>query len=72
MIGEVVINDPKKSVTKETTNKFVRDVNIGFGITDLASQSGTAHTIYTQVDHGLIELLASVLLMLVLDTVLEH
>ena len=52
LIGEVVINDPKKSVTKETTNKFVRDVNIGFGITDLASQSGTAHTIYTQVDHG--------------------
>ena len=52
LIGEVVVNDPKKSVTKETTNKFVRDVNIGFGITDLASQSGTAHTIYTQVDHG--------------------
>ena len=52
LIGEVVVNDPKKSVTKETTNKFVRDVNVGFGITDLASQSGTAHTIYTQVDHG--------------------
>ena len=53
LIGEVVVNDPKKSVTKETANKFVRDINIGFGVTDIASQSGIAHTIYTQVDHGL-------------------
>ncbi len=53
LIGGVVVNDPRKSVTKETTNKFIRDTNIGFGITDIASQTGTAHTIYTGIDHGL-------------------
>ena len=48
-IGKVVVNDPQKSITKETLESFV----VGYGITNIRSSSGTAHTIYTTVDHGL-------------------
>ena len=34
-------------------NKFVSDSNIGIGITNIQSATGTAHTITTVVDHGL-------------------
>ena len=47
-IGEVVINDLQNSITKETIESFA----VGFGITNIRSSSGTAHTIYTSVDHG--------------------
>jgi len=47
-IGKVVINDLQNSITKETLESFV-----GFGITNICSSSGTAHTIYTSLDHGL-------------------
>jgi hypothetical protein len=49
VIGKVVIDDPQKSITKETLESFV----VGYGITNIRSSSGTAHTIYTSVDHGL-------------------
>jgi hypothetical protein len=53
-IGQVVIDDPKHSVTKETINKTLDDINVGFGITNIVSNvAGTAHTIYTNIDHGL-------------------
>ncbi len=48
LIGKVVVNDPQKSITKETLESFV----VGYGITNIRSSSGTAHTIYTTVDHG--------------------
>ena len=48
IIGEVVIDDPQKSITKETLESFV----VGIGITNILSSSGTAHTIYTSIDHG--------------------
>ena len=48
-IGEVVINDPQNSITKETLESFV----VGTGITNIISSSGIAHTIYTSIDHGL-------------------
>jgi hypothetical protein len=48
IIGEVVLDDPQKSITKETLESFV----VGTGITNIISSSGTAHTIYTSVDHG--------------------
>ena len=52
-IGKVVINEPQKSITKETVESFLSDINVGFGITDIISNSaGTAHTIFTQYDHG--------------------
>ena len=52
-IGLVEVNDPRKSVTRETIDKFVRDADIGVGLTDIGSSAGTAHTIYTSIDHGL-------------------
>ena len=53
LIGDVVINDPKKSITKETANKYLRDTDVGVGITEIQSQTGTAHTVFTTIDHGL-------------------
>ena len=52
-IGLVQINDPKNSITRETVDKLIQDVSIGVGITDIRSTSGVAHTIYTNIDHGL-------------------
>jgi hypothetical protein len=53
-IGQVVINDPENSITKESLNKFANDLKIGIGISNIISNSvGTAHTIFTEVDHKL-------------------
>ena len=52
-IGLVEINDPRKSVTRETIDKFIKDTDIGVGITDIQSLTGSAHTIHTTIDHGL-------------------
>lgn len=48
-IGKVVVNDLQNSITKETLESFV----VGTGITDIQSSTGTSHTIYTSLDHGL-------------------
>ena len=54
LIGEVVIDEPQNSATKENVTKYIRDVGIGIGITELTSTiAGTAHTITTNIDHGL-------------------
>jgi len=47
-IGQVVVDDLQNSITKETLESF----SVGFGITNIRSISGTAHTIYTTIDHG--------------------
>jgi len=53
-IGEVTVDNPENSITKETLNKFFGDFNVGFGVTAIVSNSvGTSHTIYTTIDHGL-------------------
>jgi hypothetical protein len=53
-IGRVVTNDLRLSITKETLQAQLSDYNVGIAITSIASNSaGTAHTIYTNVDHGL-------------------
>jgi len=55
-IGQVVINDPQNSITKETLNKQISDYNIGIGLTDIVSSVGvsaTTHTLYAEYDHGL-------------------
>ena len=55
-IGKVVVNDPEKSITKETIISNFVDSGIGFGITDIVSTSAsnaTTHTLYTDEDHGL-------------------
>jgi hypothetical protein len=53
VIGKVLINDPQKSITKETLQKSFIDLNVGFGVTDIVSNAaGIAHTFYTTIDHG--------------------
>jgi len=53
-IGLVVIDDPQHSVTKETLQESLFDMNVGVGITGIISNStGIAHTIFTSIDHGL-------------------
>ncbi len=54
IIGNVFVNEPKNSITKESFNKLNSDLNIGLGVTGVISnQAGTAHTIFTSVEHGL-------------------
>ena len=59
IIGNVVVNDVEKSVTKETFRKLVSDTKLGIGVTDIISYdpglvgSGQTHTLRTSVDHGL-------------------
>ena len=55
-IGEVTINDPQNSLTKETEYAKITEFGdaIGLGITNIQSNAaGTAHTIFTTIDHGL-------------------
>jgi hypothetical protein len=57
VIGNVLVDDTQNSISKEAVNKFNSDLNIGIGITSIISNNiGTAHTIYTSVDHGLSKL----------------
>ena len=52
-IGQVVVNDPQKSITKETLEEFLWDTKVGFGLTNIVSNSaGTAHTFFANIDHG--------------------
>ena len=54
LIGQVVVDEPQHSITKETLEKTLTDFNVGFGVTMIESNAvGTAHTIYTDIDHGL-------------------
>lgn len=53
-IGQVIVNDPQKSITKESLDDFFFENRVGFGLTNIVSNTaGTAHTFYTNVDHGL-------------------
>ena len=53
-LGEVVVDDVRKSVTKETQIGVFKDYGVGVAITDIVSNSaGTAHTIFTAYDHGM-------------------
>ena len=55
LIGNVVVNDVRKSITNETLTKYTRDEGVGIAITNINSvpSSGIAHTINTVLDHGL-------------------
>jgi hypothetical protein len=53
VIGQVVVNEPQYSITKETLNKNLFDTGVGVALTNLVSNSvGTSHTFFTSVDHG--------------------
>ena len=53
LIGEVVVNDVRNSITKETISKILSDTDVGVGITNVISGTATTHTVYTSIDHGL-------------------
>ena len=53
LIGDVVVNEPQFSITRETLDKKADETAIGVGLTDIFSSTGTAHTIHTSYDHGL-------------------
>ena len=53
-LGEVVVDDSRKSVTKESQIDVFKDYGVGIAITDIVSNTtGTAHTIFTDYDHGM-------------------
>jgi hypothetical protein len=51
-IGKVEVNDPERSVTKETTSNLFEDFGIGLEVTSI-SKSGNNCTITTATNHGL-------------------
>lgn len=53
ILGRVVTNNLKNSLTRETTEKFIADVSVSIGITNIVSTSSTTHIIYTEYDNGL-------------------
>jgi hypothetical protein len=53
LIGEVVVDDVRKSITKETISKVLSDTDVGVGITNIVSSNETTHTVHTSIDHGL-------------------
>ena len=53
LIGEVVVDDVRKSITKETITKVLSDTDVGVGLTNIVSSNATSHTIHTSIDHGL-------------------
>jgi hypothetical protein len=55
VLGKVLTNDKKKSITKETLEHFLRNTRIGFGITNLVSSGvgNTTITLHTNIEHGL-------------------
>ncbi len=52
-IGEVIVNDVRNSITKETVSKILSDTDIGVGINNIISDTASSHTVYTTIDHGL-------------------
>jgi len=53
-VGHVIVDDVRKSITKETLSRVIKDVDVGVGLTDIVtSVGGTIHTIHTSIDHGL-------------------
>ena len=53
-LGEVVLDEPQYSITRTTKDKVIDEFAIGVGITDIVSSAaGTAHTIFTNIGHGL-------------------
>ena len=53
LVGDVLVDDVRKSITKETIDKTILDSNVGLGVTNIISPSSTTHYVYTNIDHGL-------------------
>lgn len=54
LIGQVYVDDPHRSITKETVNSVLSDFGVGVGITGIISNAnGINHTFYTDIEHEL-------------------
>jgi hypothetical protein len=54
LLGRVIVDDVRNSITKETLTKVFKDIDVGVGITNITSSvDGTTHLIQTTLDHGL-------------------
>ena len=53
LLGQVNINDPINSITKETVINYLRDNRVGFAITDGSSSSAGFTTVTTDIEHNL-------------------
>ena len=53
LVGEVLVDDVRNSITKETILKNMLDSDVGVGITNIVSAGSTTHTVYTSIEHGL-------------------
>ena len=52
-IGQVIVDNPQSSITKEALGRGLVDFGVGIGLTNIISNSvGTAQTFYTKTDHG--------------------
>ena len=52
LLGQVNVNDPLNSITKESIINYLSDNRIGFGVTGATWSGGTA-TVFTQQNHNL-------------------
>lgn len=52
-IGQVVVDDPTHSVTRESLDKGLSALGVGIGLTDISSSSTTRHSIYFRGEHRL-------------------
>ena len=52
-LGKVNVNNPLNSITKESTLEFIKDINIGLGVTGAVSNSVGLTTIFTKSNHNL-------------------
>ena len=54
LIGQVDISDKRHSITRKAFEDYSLDASIGLSVDNIVSnQTGTAHTITTNIDHGL-------------------
>ncbi len=53
-LGQVIVDEPQYSLTKETLQKLFLEQSIGIAVTNIVSNNvGTQHTIFTRIEHGL-------------------
>ena len=53
-IGKTEVDDVKNSITKESIDSLIRDVDVGVGLTDvITAVGGTSHRFNASIDHGL-------------------
>jgi hypothetical protein len=53
VIGKVITDDKKKSLTKETVNKFIKESEVGYAVTGVTLGTGnTSVILFTDVEHN--------------------